>query len=281
VNRDVVVATMVIVLAGGGAWLAGWIPARFAAEAPDVSARDIERRTWRQLWLPLLPSAMALATMLGWRLQEPAVTDEPLRPLAVLVALPLALVWVRAIARACWALRPPRKMPPIATVGLWRPQIVVAKGLDDTLDAESLAAAIAHERAHVRRRDPLRIWLAQMATDVQGPFAKRRFAAWADALELARDEEARVEGVPGEDLAAAVVAVAKLAVPARGALAALTGTEASLSLRVRRLLEPLPVRRWRRSAFLPCLLGMAVALGIAVGLRCGDAVLRVLPFIGA
>jgi hypothetical protein len=281
VSRDFVVATMMVVLAGGVAWLAGWIPVRRSASPPDVSAREIERKTWRRLWWPLVPSALALATMLGWRLQEPSVTDEPLRPIAALIVLPLALLWARAIARACRALRVPPKMPPIATVGLLRPRIVVSQKLDETLDAESFAAALAHERAHVRRRDPLRIWLAQLATDLQGPFAKRRFDAWADALEIARDEEARVEGVPGEDLAAAIVAVAKMAAPTGRAMATLTGTEASLTVRVRRLLEPLPAHHWRRSALLPVALVTALALGVGIGLRCGDAVLRVLPFIGA
>jgi len=283
VSRDLVVATMVLVLCGGAAWLASWIPARRAAARNDVSAREIERRLWRRLWLPLLPSALALATMLGWRLQEPSVTDEPLRLVAALVALPLGLVWMRALARACVALARPHQMPPIATVGVFRPRIVCSEDLSDTLDPQALAAAVAHERAHVRRRDPLRIWLAQLATDLQGlgPFARRRLKAWMDSVEIARDEEARVEGISGDDLAAAVVAVAKMAQPATGAIACLTGTEASLAARVSRLLQPLPAHHRRRAVAIPLTIVAAVALGVGVGFTFGDSILRALPFIGS
>src|SRR5579863_5004205 len=134
---------MVLVLCGGGAWLASWIPSRRAAPPSEISAREIERRQWRRLWLPLFPSAVALATMLGWRLQEPSVTDEPLRPITALIALPLGFIWARAFVRACIALRRPHQMPPIATVGLFRPEIVVSEEVGKTLDAESLAAALA------------------------------------------------------------------------------------------------------------------------------------------
>jgi beta-lactamase regulating signal transducer with metallopeptidase domain len=151
------------------------------------------------------------------------------------------------------------------------------------LDPDALAAALAHERAHVRHRDPFRIWLAQIATDLQGlgPFARRRLDAWLESLEIARDEDARSEGVRGEDLAAAVLAVAKMSAPATGAVAGLTGTQASLASRVRRLLDPLPVLYRRRSVVLPLMILIALGVSIGVGVRCGDSVLRALPFIGA
>lgn len=58
--------------------------------------------------------------------------------------------------------------PPFAlTAGLWRPHIYLSTGLERRLSADTLAAVIAHERAHARRRDTLRLTLA---------------SAWAPAL---------------------------------------------------------------------------------------------------
>ena len=173
-------------------------------------------------------------------------------------------------------------MPPIATVGLLRPRVVIADGLDDTLDPEAMAAALAHERVHVRRRDPLRIWLAQLATDLQwpNPSARQRFQRWLASLELARDEEARLEGASGADLAAAVVAVAKMERLEPGTvMAALTGAEASLKSRIRRLLDPLPPDDVGRSRIVAVAVVLSLAAGVLAGVEYGDVLLRALPFI--
>ena len=284
-SRDLVLATMVLVLCGAGAWLASWFPdGRDEPEGPQTSGRRLERRSWRRIWLTMLPAALGLATMLGWSLQEPSVTDEPLRPAVALIALPLALLWLRCAARACLALRAPRLPPALATVGLLRPRIVLAERVRGALDPEALAAALAHERVHVRHRDPLRIWVAQIATDLQwpSPSARGRFDRWLSALELARDEEARLAGVPGEDLAAAVVAVARLSSRhAGGAVAALTGAETSLASRIERLLHPVPPDSARRSLWVPLVVVASLAAGVIVGAQYGDALLRALPFIAA
>jgi hypothetical protein len=145
-------------------------------------------------------------------------------------------------------------------------------------------AAFAHERVHVRHRDPLRVWLAQIATDLQwpSPTARRRFEHWLTSLELARDEEARLDGAPGEDLAAAVVAVARM--PWRqldAAIVGLTGAETSLASRVHRLLEPVPPDGGRPSILLPLAVLAVLAASVVVGATYGDYVLRAMPFIGA
>lgn len=284
-SRELVLATMVLVLCGAGAWLASWIPAaRAPRDRRELSGRQLEARSWRRIWLTLLPAGIALATMFGWALQEPGVTDELLLPTASLIVVPLGLLWLRCAVRACVALRRPRELPPIATVGLLRPRVLVAEDLRGTLDPAALMAALAHERVHVRHGDPLRIWLAQIATDLQwpSPSARRRFEHWLGALELARDDEARLDGVSGEDLAAAVVAVARMPRPRRGAaLAGLTGAEMSLASRVHRLLEPVPPDRGRKPILLLlAVLAMLVA-SVVIGAKYGDLVLRAMPFIGA
>jgi beta-lactamase regulating signal transducer with metallopeptidase domain len=234
------------------------------------------------LWLPAFPAAIAFATLIGWRLQEPDRTDELLRPAGILFALPFALIWLRALARAIRALRRPRIMPPAATVGLLRPRVVIDERLHGALDAPALAAVVAHEQAHAAHRDPLRIWLAQLLTDVQwsSPWARRRLDGWMAALEMARDEEARLRGTRGEDLAAAVVAVARLRPVAHGhAVASLTGTEAALMDRVRRLLIPVPVATAIRSPAFWIFLALLLGSAVVVGIECGDSILRALPFV--
>jgi len=283
VSRELVLATMVVVLCGAGAWLASWVPAAREPGDRERSGRQLEARSWRRIGWTLLPAGVALATLFGWALQEPSVTDELLRPTAALVVLPIGLLWLRCAVRACVALRRPRDLPPLATFGVLRPRVVVAGELPGALDPAALAAALAHERVHVRHRDPLRIWLAQIATDLQwpSPSARRRFEHWLGALELARDEEARLDGVSGEDLAAAVVAVARM--PRRrpgAAIAGLTGAETSLASRVHRLLAPVPPDRGRRSILLlPAVLAVLVT-SVAIGALYGDYVLRAMPFIG-
>jgi hypothetical protein len=288
VNRDLVLATLVLGLCGSVVWLAGWLPRGDTAADLADSGRLAERRCWGRLWLPLAPAALALAALAGWAVQEPRWTDELLRPLAPIFVAPLLLVWLRAAFRAGRALVPPRVPPLAATLGLLRPRVVMGAPFCRRLDGPCLEAALAHEQAHVRHRDPLRIWGAQIATDLQWPIpaATRRFARWTRTLELARDEEARARGARGEDLAQALVAAVRLAQEGgRIAGARLTGPERTLPERtlierIGRLLAPLredlPRRgRWLASLALLAALGASVVFGVARG----DLLVRALPFI--
>jgi hypothetical protein len=277
---------MALVVCGAGAWLASWVAAsRDEPDKAEVSGRALERQAWRRLWMPMLPAAIAFATLVGWACQEPSETDEALRPAVAVIALPLALLWLRCAVRACLALRRPRVMPEIATLGLFRPQVVIADRLHGVLDPEAFAAALAHEQAHVRHLDPLRIWLAQIATDLQwpNPSARRRLDRWLASLEFARDEEARVGGTHGVDLAAAVVAVARTmrtrTPPTLApALVGLTGPEA-LAARVHRLIDPLRADDRAGSMVVPLAVVSALVAAVVFGLEHGDAFLRALPFI--
>ena len=282
-SRDLVLATVTLVVGGGGLWLAGWLPAaRVDAPPESGSGALLERRAWRRLWRAVIPALLIFATLVGWGIQEPAQTDEPLRPFVALVATPAVLLWLRAIYRAGRALRRPRRSPALATMGILRPRIVVGEEAARALDAPALEAALAHERAHARHHDPLRIWLAQLATDLQwpSPFARRRFDRWLGSLELARDEEARRDGAPGADLAAAIVAVAKLgAAGSGGSIAALRGAERLFACRIHRLLRPLCPNDVASSRAALCAVAAVVTGGVLVGIAFGDVFLRALPFI--
>jgi Zn-dependent protease with chaperone function len=277
VSRDLVLAALVLIVCGALAWAPGLLPA---------AAGRSERAAWWRLWGPMLPAAAALALLVGWALQEPSTTDELLRPVAAVAALPVAFVWARAAWRAARALTA-RVRAPAAVVGLLRPRVAIDPSLGQLVSAAGLAAARAHEEAHARHRDPLRIWLAQIATDLQWPFggAAARLGAWLDALELARDDEARRAGVRGEDLAEALVGAARLASSGAArplAAARLDGPGRALAARVERLLAPLdaearPARR-RTVA-----LAVATVLLVAawVGFAHGDLALRALPFVAS
>ena len=282
-NRELVLATLIVALCGSAIWLAGWLPAGGGGRA-DESGRAAERRSWLALWLPLVPAAAALAALAGWALQEPRLTDEILRPLTPLFVAPIAALWLRAAWRAGRALCRPRIPPLAATVGLLRPRIAIDERLSRDLDATARRAVLAHEWAHCRHRDPLRIWLAQIASDLQwpSPRAAARFDRWRQALELARDEEARDDGVDGEDLAAALIGAVRLAQrPAISPAATLVDGEQALVLRVGRLLAPLralPAQPWSVRLALVGSLALLTAATI-FGLGHGDLLVRALPIV--
>jgi hypothetical protein len=286
VSRDLVFAALVLTICGSLAWLPGLLPTTVAGRASGVAR---ERSTWRRLWAPLVPAVLALGVLVGWRLQEPRITDELLRPTALALGVPLAVIWGRALVRALRALRVSTDGAAAAAVGLLRPRIVLDPAFGAELDAAAREAVLAHEHAHARHRDPLRLWVAQIATDLQWPFRSpsARFDAWVEALEIARDDEARHSGARGEDLASGLLHAARRAhgagVRGAGAMATLTSSEILLAARVNRLLLPLhsePVATSRARLWLVAL-AFAVAAATWLGWRHGDLVLRALPFVAS
>ena len=237
-DRELMLAVLVCLLCGPALLAAGALRPRL----PRVeSARALERHAWRRLWLPLLPVALVLAFLVGWALQEPDAA-EGVPPVLLVPAALFGLIILRAVLRALRALRVPAHAEVAMTAGLWRPRIRIAPELAARLDEHALRAAFEHEVAHARHRDPLRLWLAQLATDLQWPLAapRRRFADWREALELARDAEA-CEHVEGSDLAAALIEAARLsrarvAATVVGLVARTDGARA-FSERIHRLLD--------------------------------------------
>ncbi len=249
-ERETLVSLLLMMSGGALLQLLGAWPVRAAACADPAA---LERQAWRALCRPVGPVLVIAAWLVGWALTEPDPVRDPLDPGAgVWVWLPFGVRVARAFARAAWALM--RELPEgVSTIGFLRPVVVFSPFLARQLSEPVLRAALAHERAHARHRDPLRIWLAQLITDLQWPWpqAQRRLTAWLAALELARDEEARYEGIDGSDLAEAVLASVRFLgeqpAPELTALggthlahARLIGDETSLRHRVSRLLAPLP-----------------------------------------
>ncbi len=262
-DRELVLAVLAALLGGSALTVAGWWPAGAAVAARDHAC---ERRAWRRIWLPFTPALMTLGALAGWALNEPQ-DAERVPNLLLCAAIPFVVIFLRAGWRAVRSLRACNDDYAAATVGLIRPRVMVSPRIVKVLDAAVLAAALAHERAHVRHRDPLRLWLAQIATDLLWPWpaATGRLLSWKRALEFARDDEARLAGVAGPDLAAAIVAALRLTrAEAPCTVATLGADEAFVKRRIERLLRPLdaqsPQWRWDAWTLVPVVLGIGLAM---------------------
>jgi Zn-dependent protease with chaperone function len=201
--------SFLIALIGGIALLGcGWWP---VTHFHIQSALALEKIKWRRIWLPLTPALAVASALCGWAVVEPDPIPEGMPVWLILMSAPFLGLLARAAVRSAWALITDPGEPGTATVGLLRPWIVFSPRLAKKLDERQIEAALEHERAHTRHRDPLRIWLAQIATDLQWPWpqARERMQQWLVALEFARDEEARGAGIEGADLADAIIASAR------------------------------------------------------------------------
>jgi hypothetical protein len=277
-ERECFLSILVALLGGVIILACGWWPAR---DAGGGSARHLERFRWQQIWLPLVPALIVAACLSGWASAEPDPTPEKASMLLILASVPFALLFGRAAIRAVWSLVRDEGDVVAATVGLLRPWILFSPYLAKVLDDRMIEAALEHERAHARHRDPLRIWLAQLATDLQWPWpqAPERFGLWILALEFARDEEARMSGIDGSDLATAILSSARLGRQAiLPANAALISDPSTLKERISRLLGPLPLDppqtrtvTWTAVVLIPVLLG-----AIGVGSVFGEQMVRTL-----
>jgi hypothetical protein len=273
-ERESLLTVLMILLGGVALQL---IAAGLATATGSRTKRfcEPERLAWLRLWRPLIPAVLVAACLCGWALSQPDPVPDRVGPLLFIVCAPFGLIGVRALLRAGWALLRHPKDLGIATTGLIRPRIVVAPELARALDERALGAALAHERAHVRHRDPLRIWIAQFVTDLQWPWssAQRRLDEWLTVLEHARDDEARAAGVDGADLAAALVASVRFhRHRTEGICAQLIDDRSALEERVARLLQPVasPTDNTPTALQLAVLLTLAVTAALALGICYGE-----------
>ena len=261
--------TVLAILLGGAALqvIAAWLSALSRRRARS----ELEGAAWLRLWRPLVPALTVVAGLCGWALAEPDPVPNRVGPLVFIVCAPFALLGIRALVRAVWALLVSPADFGIATVGLLWLRIKKKPKQTKQQKERAIQAALAHERAHVRHLDPLRIWIAQFMTDLQWPWAsaQRRFETWLAALEQARDDEARAEGVEGSDLAAALVASIRFhRGRTSGICAPLTGDRSALEARIERLLQPLEAAP-RDSIATYVQLAMLVTLALLAALGLG------------
>jgi len=153
-------------------------------------------------------------------------------------------------------------------------RVVLSAGVVEMLDADELAAVLAHERAHLAERHDLVVlpFVAWVAALPFLPGVRRAQAAVVGLVEMVADDRARAVADPAA-LAAAIARIGYAGAP-RGALAA---AGSAVLTRVHRLLEPpAPVARWLPpAAYLGALL--LVALPIALLLVGLPAALVLVP----
>ncbi len=161
-----------------------------------------------------------------------------------------------------WRVRIVAGLPnPAFTVGLLAPRIYLARELSQRLPQEQLAAVIMHEGAHVRRRDPLRLFLLRLlaCTLFWIPALRRLEEDVGDEAEVMADDFAA--GERPLVLASAILALASWTTAAdTRALTVGFHSDALLERRIRRLAgEAMPVRSHltRRSV-----IGAALALSL-------------------
>lgn len=135
--------------------------------------------------------------------------------------------------------------PVLAVVGTLRPRLFIAAQVMDSLSAEEMEVALAHERGHLLARDTLKRALMHVRRDLLPLKGVSRALdrAWAIEAERAADEYAARSSAAGAlDLAAALIKIARLmpagvnrVVPAGAFL--LEGADDGVAGRVRRLTE--------------------------------------------
>jgi Zn-dependent protease with chaperone function len=125
-----------------------------------------------------------------------------------------------------------------------RPEIVISAGALDLLDADELAAVLAHERAHLRERHDLVLlpFLALLRAFSWAGITTRAYRAVGLLLEMHADDRV-LRQVPARELATALLRVGAAgggAVPAGALAVAGPQIESEVAARVVRLLRPPP-----------------------------------------
>ena len=158
-------------------------PMRFAE---DPLASTIALLVWLGVGWAVLSGLISL--LAAWRLRrkhsEITINDEP-RLFEILSRL-LQKTNLRRIA----VIYLPKKTPSAFAFGIFKPTLVVSKGLLEKLNLRELEAVLAHEIAHMVRRDSLTIWLAKILRDVMfyNPFSYLIYSFLVREKEKASDE---------------------------------------------------------------------------------------------
>jgi len=178
-----------------------------------------------------------------------------------------------ALTTAAAGLVPPRRLfllagdhPFASCIGLWRPAIYVSEGLVRQASPAALRAALAHEEAHRRRRDPARLLAFRILTAaiISIPWLPAMMDCVALRAEIHADRFARAHtAVP--PLAEALLAVLRAGPPARLAGASLAGADATHGpLKMENLGVRLRYLRLPDNAPLPPLLPTGMTLAHAI-----------------
>ncbi len=133
----------------------------------------------------------------------------------------------------------PVEEPQAFVLGLLRPRIYVSRGLIRHSDRRDLESVIAHEHSHLRRRDPLRRWIACFGLAFHLPWIAAGLERLLDdANERAADADAARTLGDGRRIAEALVRLARLRLAGPRLAVGMSGS--NLESRVRDLLTSRP-----------------------------------------
>lgn len=224
--------------------------------------------------LPALVSAALVLTVIlpAFLLYEPRHAHDRPGPLLVICALLAVLVFADGARRGFSAWRATRELvhdsrplasgvavgdaevtlvdieePLVGVVGGWRQRIIAAPSVSAACDQEEFRQVLAHEAAHMRARDNLKLLMLLTMPDALAwlPAGRALTAHWRAAAELEADE--RASGADPRKrlaLASALIKVARLSIASgRPRVTPRMSLQVSgLEHRVRRLLaSPAPV----------------------------------------
>ena len=243
------------------------------SRAPRAAARYL-------IVLRLLPFALAALFVFAlcvpsYLWLEPAAASEQVGFLSVVLGVLGAAVWLVSIARSIHSLivswRRNRlyllagadttipgesssllvvesHAPLLAMSGLFRPRMLISRGVLQTLSSEELSAALLHEHAHRTSRDNAKRLLLLLAPDIFPFFHPLRALehSWSRLAEWAADDEATSgDSNRAVSLASALVQVARMgSAPRMPYLStSLLACDHDLSARVDRLLRPVAPAR--------------------------------------
>jgi beta-lactamase regulating signal transducer with metallopeptidase domain len=157
-------------------------------------------------------------------------------------------------------------------VGIWHSTLVWPRGISERLNEGQIEAIIAHELAHVRRRDNFTAALAMLGAAI---FWFHPMVAWLkaramDARERACDEAVILLGNEPEIYASSILRACEFSI--ESPLACVSGiTGSDLKERVRRIMCGNPVRRLSRSAAIVLAILTAAAILSPIGFGFLDA----------
>jgi Zn-dependent protease with chaperone function len=254
-------ATLVVWLTAQPRWAAFLVPSHCHAGECGVHA-PVAASEAPLVFLPAVVSGLlmlALGILLIWGLRCGRRRLVALRALSRTTA-PEGFRLVESPAALAWCM------------GLWRPEILVTRGLVEQLSEAELRAVMAHERAHAERYDNLRAYLLYWVT-LSWPRGQRGRIRADLSLDAEQSCDRQAVTAVGDPVLL-IDAMRRLAHAAAGpamprGLAAFS--QCDLAARIRQLDGPRSVLREPGSVAWRASVGLVVAWALLVGLSTGLA----------
>ena len=233
----------------------GWIADHCAAVASSHTHPHICAEHNSEVWpaMSVVALALLLAVRFGW------VISHRVRALVLGHCARRALNQASVLHEDAETRILPSDTPQAFVLGLVRPTLYLTRGLIAGAERRHLDAVVAHEWAHVTRRDPLRRFVGGIALAFHLPGVARRLeGTLVRAQEMAADEAAADVVGSREGIASALVALAKAKSHVPPSAHAFSGSD--VRARVLQLMDTENRRDWPRAPTLLVAFSVAMAM---------------------